>query len=91
MDYDNGKTKKLKFSKNASEWRRVCEGLNLFGKCINKDCKAFNKEVFDPKLNNIKFSIAQQKSEIKCPICDKDFMPLPSVFGNANIKLKELD
>ena len=88
VDYDNGKTKKLKFSKNAPKWRRVQEGLNLFGKCINKDCKAFNKEVIDPKSNNIKFSIDQQKREIKCPICNKNFMPLTFGFWKCEYQIK---
>ena len=88
VDYDNGKTIKLKFSKNAPEWRRVYEGLNLFGKCINKDCKAFNKEVIDPKLNNIKFSIDQQKREIKCPKCYKNFMPLTFGFWKCEYQIK---
>ena len=88
VDYDNGKTTKLKFSKNAPKWRRVHEGLNLFGKCINKDCKAFNKEVIDPKSNNIKFSIEQQKREIKCPICDKNFMPLTFGFWKCEYQIK---
>ena len=88
MDYDNGKIKKLKFVKNAPEWRRVHEGLNLFGKCINKDCKAFNKEVIDPKSNNIKFSIDQQKREIKCPKCYKNFMPLTFGFWKCEYQIK---
>ena len=88
VDYDNGKIKKLKFVKNAPEWRRVHEGLNLFGKCINKDCKAFNKEVIDPKSNNIKFSIDQQKREIKCPICYKNFMPLTFGFWKCEYQIK---
>ncbi len=28
------KAKVLKFSKNDLKWRKVCECLNLFGKCI---------------------------------------------------------
>ena len=37
--------KKLNFSKKAPEWRKVVKGLNLFGNCINKECKSYNKEV----------------------------------------------
>ena len=88
VDCDNGKTKKLKFSKKAPDWRRVEEGLNLFGKCINKDCEAFNKEVIDPKSNNIKFSIDEQKREIKCPICNKNFMPLTLGFWKCEYQIK---
>ena len=88
VDYDNGKTTKLQFSKNAPKWRRVEEGLNLFGKCINKYCEAFNKEVIDPKSNNIKFSIDQQKREIKCPICRKNFIPLTFGFWKCEYQIK---
>ena len=42
----NSKTKILEFSKNDSKWRKVCEGLNLFGKCIYEYCEAFHKELF---------------------------------------------
>ena len=56
VDFDNGKTKRLTFSKNAPKWRMVTEGLNLFGLCINRNCVAFNKEVVDSKSNNIKWT-----------------------------------
>ena len=39
------KTQKIDISKDAPIWRQVSIGLNLFGKCINKKCKAYNEEV----------------------------------------------
>ena len=88
VDFYNGKTKTLKFSKNAPEWRRVQDGLNLFGKCIYKQCEAYNKEVVDPKSNNIKFSIDEEKRNIKCPICGKNFMPLTFGFWKCEYQIK---
>ena len=45
MNLVNSKIKILEFSKNASKWRKVCGGLNLFGKCIYEYWEAFNKEI----------------------------------------------
>ena len=45
IDVENSKVQKLNFSKSAPEWRYVKKGLNLFGICQNKSCKAFKKEV----------------------------------------------
>ena len=48
------KTKNLFFSKNAPKWRKVSKGLNLFGKCINKKCQAYDNEVVFKVGINIK-------------------------------------
>ena len=71
IDIEKGKVIELCFSKNAPEWRSVIKGLNLFGICENEKCKAYKKEVIHkvgfPKK---KFSIGDNITEIKCPICD---------------------
>ena len=54
----------LEFSKNASKWRKVCKGLNLFGKCIYEYCKAFNNEVIFPVGINVKFDLNKQKKKL---------------------------
>ena len=60
------KTKKLKFSKNAAKWRKVSQGLNLFGKCINKKCEAYGNEVIFIAGINVKFDINLKAKEIVC-------------------------
>ena len=57
VNLENSKSKVLKFSKNAPKWRKVCDGLNLFGKCIYKKCEAYNKEVIFQVGINIKFDL----------------------------------
>ena len=57
--------KVLKFSKNAPKWRKVCEGSNLFGKCIYNKCQAFKKEVIYRVGINTKFDFNEQKKRNK--------------------------
>ena len=84
----NSKTKILEFSKNASKWRKVCEGLNLFGKCIYEYCEAFNKEVIFKVGINVKFDLNKKKKEIVCPICHKNFIPLTLGFWKCEYQIK---
>ena len=80
--------KKLKFSKNAPDWRKATIGLNLFGKCINKKCKAFDKEVIYPVGINKKFDFYSDKKNIICPICSKNFLPLTMGFWKCEYQIK---
>ena len=82
------KTKKLKFSKSAPNWRKVSEGLNLFGKCINKKCEAYNKEVIYIAGINIKFDFNSDRKDIKCPICSKNFIPNTMGFWKCEYQIK---
>ena len=88
VNLENSKSKILKFSKNAPKWRKVCEGLNLFGKCIYGYCKAFNNEVIFPVGINVKFDLNKQKKEIVCPICHKNFIPLTLGFWKCEYQIK---
>lgn len=85
---ENTKVKKLKFSKNAPDWRKATIGLNLFGKCINKKCKAFDKEVIYPVGINKKFDFYSDKKNIICPICSKNFLPLTMGFWKCEYQIK---
>ena len=82
------KAKVLKFSRNAPKWRKVCEGLNLFGKCIYNQCKAFKKEVIYKVGINTKFDFNEQKKEIICPICNKNFIPQTLGFWKCEYQIK---
>ena len=69
-DLSKGKIKELKFGKNAPDWRKVQEGLNIFGICCNPKCIAYKKEVvFMPSLFDHKFNLNDNITNIKCPIC----------------------
>ena len=70
IDVEKGKVIELCFSKDAPEWRSVTKGLNLFGICENEECKAYKKEAIHKVGFPIKkFSIGDNITEIKCPIC----------------------
>jgi hypothetical protein len=62
--------------------------LNLFGKCINKKCEAYDNEVIYPAGINIKFDINLRSKEIKCPICSKNFIPLTLGFWKCEYQIK---
>ena len=88
VDLVNSKTKILELSINGPIWRKVCEGLNLFGNCIYQYCEAFNNEVIFPVGINVKFDLNKQKKEIVCPICHKNFIPLTLGFWKCEYQIK---
>ena len=72
VDVSKGKIQNLEFSKSAPKWRKVQEGLNIFGICCNPQCKAYKKEViFIPHLEEDKhiFNLNDNITNILCPIC----------------------
>ena len=77
VDVSSGKVMKLDFSNKAPVWRKVDEGLNIFGICNNSKCKAYKKEVVYPtKLNEgLTFNLNEEILNIKCPICQKIIKP----------------
>ena len=76
VDVEKGQIQNLEFSNQAPEWRIVIEGLNLFGKCKNVKCKAYNKEVvYKVGITNKKFNLQENIVEIKCPICNSIVVP----------------
>ena len=85
---DLTKTKKLKFSSKAPNWRKVSIGLNLFGKCLNKKCEAFNAEVIHRVGINKEFDFNSDKRKIKCPICAKNFLPSTMGFWKCEYQIK---
>ncbi|GBG63675.1 hypothetical protein CBR_g38987 [Chara braunii] len=67
----------LDFSDDAPDWRVCNYGLNVEGKCVNKDCKAFDHMVIDGSFRNI-FNLSTDKG--CCPICAKSFTPITCGF-----------
>ena len=82
IDPSDSSIKQIELSKNAPNWRILSKGLNLFGICQNKNCQAYKKEVVFktnqkghlPKEGMI-FDMIESSNKIKCPICDKIFIP----------------
>ena len=82
------KTKKLQIVKDPPKWRLISVGLNLFGKCKNKKCKVFNKEVAYSVGINQKFDFNEKIENIRCPICSKNFLPVTMGFYKCEYQIK---
>ena len=75
VNVDKGVIQNLGFSDSAPEWRGVTKGLNLFGICKNKDCRAFDKEVVHKVGINQKYNLQNNILNNKCPICEGIIVP----------------
>ena len=89
VDVEKGLIQNLSFSKSAPEWRKVDEGLNLFGLCKNSECKAFNKEVVHiVGIKNQKYNLQENILNIKCPICKGHMVPTTCGFWNCEYQFE---
>ena len=96
---EKGITKKLEFSSNAPKWRKVKEGLNIFGICKNSKCEAFKNEViYMTNLTDegLRFNLNEEIRNIRCPICNKIMKPKTCGFWKCEyqfegIKIEEGD
>ena len=73
-DVSKNKTKEIFFSKSAPSYRKAGKGINIFGICPRKKCKAFNKEVVIPIKKKI-FDLIKEKENLFCPECDSLIIP----------------
>ena len=85
---DLTKPKYYKISKGNCKWRQVGKGLNIFGKCSNKKCKVYNKEVIYIAGINIQFDFYSDNKKIKCPMCSKNFIPITMGFWKCEYQIK---
>ncbi len=80
---------------HAPEWRNISEGLNIFGICSNKKCKAFQKEIIVKAFKDkgplpeegIIFNMLDNASNIRCPICNKMINPKSLGFYNCEYQI----
>ena len=85
MDFTDltvGKIKLIGLSNKAPEWRKVNKGINLFGICECKNCKAYNKEVIHMIKEN-KYSLTENNGLMKCPICENNVQSKTVGFFNC--------
>ena len=74
-DLSKNKTIELGFSKNAPSYRKVTKGINIFGICNYKKCKAFKKEVVVMIKNKKKINLIKEREELLCPECEVQINP----------------
>ena len=61
----------IEVSNEAPDWRVVCNGINLFGNCENKNCKAYNQEVI-AQIYNDNYNMTENNGIMKCPMCNNN-------------------
>ena len=75
------------FSDSAPSYRLICKGINIFGICKFKKCKAYNKEVIAP-LKKRKFDLIKEKDILECPECEGLISPKTIGFHLCKYKIK---
>ncbi len=57
---------------NGCGYRYICPGINLYGVCGNKNCKAYSQEVIQMIKEN-ELNLVKKKGLMQCPICEGNF------------------
>ena len=73
-DLSQNKTKEIGFSPYAPSYRRVTRGINIFGICHCKYCKAYEKEVA-VNIYNREFNLIKERDSLFCPECQSPITP----------------
>ena len=72
-DVTKKRTQELKVRKtnNGCGYRYVTPGINLYGICNCKTCKAYDKEVIE-RIYKDELDLTKNKGRMHCPICNTD-------------------
>ena len=73
-DTSKNKTREIKFSKNAPSYRGITKGINIFGICNFKKCKAYKEEVV-VNVKKKKLDLIKERDELFCPECEATIIP----------------
>jgi hypothetical protein len=73
-DLSKNKTKEIGLSKKAPSYRKVTKGINIFGICNFKKCKAYKKEVV-VRIKKKKLDLIKERDELFCPECEAVIIP----------------
>ena len=85
-DVSKNKTKEIFFSKNAPLYRKACKGINIFGICHCKMCKAYKKEVI-VRIKKKRFDLINEKDKLFCPECESLIIPKTVGFYLCKFKI----
>ena len=71
IDFKNiecGKVVNLQVKNLGEKWRKITRGINLFGKCENEKCEAYNCEVIQ-MIKDLEFDATKNNGTLECPMC----------------------
>ena len=75
-------------SKASSGYRIVSKGINVYGICKGKKCKAYNKEVICPLKEKKYFDLLKERDDLECPICGCLIIPKTLGFFSCEYRIK---
>ena len=73
-DASKNKTREIKFSEDAPSYRGITKGINIFGICNFKKCKAYKEEVV-VNVKKKKLDLIKERDELFCPECEATIIP----------------
>jgi len=73
-DLSKNKTSEIRCSKTAPSYRKIIKGINIFGICTFKKCKAYKKEVVS-NVKKKKIDLIKERDELFCPECEAIIIP----------------
>jgi DNA-directed RNA polymerase subunit RPC12/RpoP len=76
------------FSDKAPSYRTVTQGINIYGICKGKKCKAYKKEVIVPLKKIKKFDLMKKKDDLECPECGGIIIPKTLGFHLCEYKIE---
>ena len=75
------------FSDDAPSYRTVTQGINIYGICKVRNCKAYKKEVVVPLRQRKKFDLIKEKDDLGCPECGGNINPKTLGFHLCKYKV----
>ena len=76
------------FSDSAPSYRRVTQGINIYGICKSKKCKIYKKEVIAPLKGVKKFNLIKERDDLECPECGGVISPKTVGFYYCEYNVK---
>jgi len=73
-DLSKNKTKEIGLSKKTPSYKKVTKGINIFGICNCKKCKAYKKVVV-VKIKKKKLDLIKERDKLFCPECEATIIP----------------
>ena len=58
---------------NGCGYRYICPGINLYGVCGNKSCKAYSQEVIQ-RIKDNELNLVKRNGYMQCPICNGNYL-----------------
>lgn len=75
----------FEIAKTGPEFKMLDHGLNIFGKCSNMSCRAYNKDV-NVRIGIADFDFTKNQWELKCPCAKCHCLIKPEIFGFVGCK-----